>query len=259
MPEYAAAKAGLVRLTAALSALAGEGIRVSCVAPGMVDTPASRRSRERMTAAERARLPAILDATEVGRLIVDLLADEHSGGRIVYWESRDEPLRVLAAGEAAAVEVRPLGDDDRAWADRELERAWGEGAARLGELVDFRKLPGFVAGRRAGRATYAIRGNACEVVTLNSFEPGRGVARALLDAVRDAATAAGCSRLWLITTNDNLRALRLYQRWGLEPVALHRDAVRRARQTLKPGIAERGENGIPIAHEIELELRLRAE
>jgi ribosomal protein S18 acetylase RimI-like enzyme len=258
MPEYAAAKAGLVRLTARAVGARRRRDPGQCVAPGMVDTPASRRSRERMTAAERTRLPGHPRRHRGRRLIVDLLADEHSGGRIVHWESRDEPLRVLAAGEAAAVEVRPLGDDDRAWADRELERAWGEGAARLGELVDFRTLPGFVAGRRAGLATYAIRGNACEVVTLNSFEPGRGVARALLDAVRDAATAAGCSRLWLITSNDNLRALRLYQRWGLELVALHRDAVRRSRQTLKPGIPERGEAGIPIAHELELEMRLGA-
>jgi len=98
MPEYAAAKAGLLRLTGALSPLAGEGIRISCVAPGMVDTPASRRSRERMTADERARLPVILDAADVARLIVDLLVDEHSGGRIVHWESGDAPVRVLAAG-----------------------------------------------------------------------------------------------------------------------------------------------------------------
>jgi NAD(P)-dependent dehydrogenase (short-subunit alcohol dehydrogenase family)/ribosomal protein S18 acetylase RimI-like enzyme len=277
MPEYAAAKAGLIRLTGALAPLAAEGIRVSCVAPGMVDTPASRRSRARMTDAERARLPAILEAADVARLVCDLLADAGAAGRIVYWESRDEPPRVLAAGRPAPLVVRPredddpargrptpvdvcpLGDGERDWANAELQGAWGEGAARLGELVDFRALPGFVAriaGRPAGLVTYAIRGDACEVVTLNSLEPGRGVARALLDAVRAAATAAGCTRLWLITSNDNLRALRLYQRWGLELVALHRDAVNRSRATLKPGISERGEDGIPIAHELELELRL---
>jgi 3-oxoacyl-[acyl-carrier protein] reductase len=43
-PEYAAAKAGVVRLTAALAPLAAEGIRVSCVCPGLIDTPAARSS-----------------------------------------------------------------------------------------------------------------------------------------------------------------------------------------------------------------------
>ncbi len=81
--------------------------------------------------------------------------------------------------------------------------------------------------------------------------------RALLDAVRDAAMETGRTRLWLITTNDNLRALELYQRWGLEIVAFHRHAVTEARRHLKPSIPERGTQGIPIAHELELELRLQ--
>ena len=83
------------------------------------------------------------------------------------------------------------------------------------------------------------------------------VGRALLDAVRDAAVAAGCTRLWLITTNDNLRALELYQRWGMEIVELHRHTVTEARRHLKPSIPERGGHGIQIAHELELELRLQ--
>jgi NAD(P)-dependent dehydrogenase (short-subunit alcohol dehydrogenase family) len=95
MPEYAAAKAGLMRVTGTLGPLAEEGIRISCVAPGMVDTPASRRSRERMSAEERAQLPAILAAEDVASLIVELLADEDAAGRVVFWESGDVPPRVL--------------------------------------------------------------------------------------------------------------------------------------------------------------------
>jgi ribosomal protein S18 acetylase RimI-like enzyme len=157
--------------------------------------------------------------------------------------------------------VRPLTEEDRAWA-REIEaESWGEPVvARLGELVDPTGLAGFVAvldGERSGLATYAVRGEACEVVTIRSLREGRGVGRALLDAVRDAALEAGCTRLWLITTNDNLRALELYQRWGMEIVAFHRDAVNDARRRLKPSIPERDARGIPIAHELELELRLR--
>jgi ribosomal protein S18 acetylase RimI-like enzyme len=73
--------------------------------------------------------------------------------------------------------------------------------------------------------------------------------------VRDAAIDAGCARLWLITTNNNLRALELYQRWGMDIVAFHRHAVSDAR-LLKPSIPERDANGIAIVHELELELRL---
>jgi ribosomal protein S18 acetylase RimI-like enzyme len=73
--------------------------------------------------------------------------------------------------------------------------------------------------------------------------------------VREVATAAGCRRLWLITTNDNLDALRFYQRRGFELVAVHRD-FREVARRLKPSIPLEGNFGIPIRDEIELELRL---
>jgi ribosomal protein S18 acetylase RimI-like enzyme len=158
------------------------------------------------------------------------------------------------------IEVRPSTDSDRAWVLEVEGESWSTPVvARLGELIDPIELPGFIAllgGERAGLASYAVRGDACELVTIRSLCPGRGVGRALLDAVRDAAVGAGCTRLWLITTNDNLRALELYQRWGMEIVAFHRHAVTEARRRLKPSIPERGAHGIPIAHELELELQL---
>ncbi len=156
------------------------------------------------------------------------------------------------------IDVRPLADDDRAWAVQVETDSWSKPVvARLGELVDPTQLPGFIAfldAQRVGLASYAVRGEECELVTIRSLREG-GVGRALLDAVRDAAVAAGCTRFWLITTNDNLRALELYQRWGMEIVAFHRHAVTEARRHLKPSIPERGAHGIPIAHELELELR----
>jgi ribosomal protein S18 acetylase RimI-like enzyme len=160
------------------------------------------------------------------------------------------------------IDVRPLSDSDKDWSVIVETESWGKPVvARLGELVDPTELPAFVAwleGERAGLASYSIRGDACELVTLRSLREGRGVGRALLDAVRAAAIGAGCTRLWLITTNDNLRALELYQRWGMEIVAFHRHAVTEARRDLKPTIPEHGEHGIPIAHELELERRLQS-
>jgi len=159
------------------------------------------------------------------------------------------------------VDIRPLTESDRAWAVQLEAETWSAPVvARLGELVDPTLLPGFVAlvdGQRAGLASYAVRGDECELVTIRSLREGQGVGRALLDAVCAAAVEAGCPRLWLITTNDNLRALELFQRWGMEIVAFHRDAVTEARRHLKPSIPEHGAHGIPIAHELELELRLQ--
>jgi GNAT superfamily N-acetyltransferase len=157
------------------------------------------------------------------------------------------------------IDVRPLGSEDRAWVMDVERRAWGEPqAARLGELVALDALPGCVArrdGRRAGVARYAVRGEQCELVSIVAIEEGVGVGRALLDAVRELAIASGCSRLWLITTNDNLRALRFYQRFGFDLAVLHHGAVAHARR-LKPSIPQRGNDGIPIAHELELRMEL---
>ena len=59
-----------------------------------------------------------------------------------------------------------------------------------------------------------------------------------------------------MTTNDNLRAPKIYQRCGMNLVELRRDAVTEARKTLKPSIPGRGANNIPLKHELELELLL---
>ncbi|MEU7895061.1 GNAT family N-acetyltransferase [Nonomuraea sp. NPDC049152] len=155
--------------------------------------------------------------------------------------------------------VRPLNADDIAWV-RELftDRWGGVVSVSRGVAHDTTALPGFVAhldGERAGVATYRIEGRECELVTLDSVREGAGAGTALVDAVAAAAHVAGAVRLWLITTNDNLRALRFYQKYGFDLVALHRDAVARSR-TLKPSIPEAGLDGIPIRHELELELLL---
>jgi len=156
--------------------------------------------------------------------------------------------------------VRPLEDGDRPWAISVLRRSWASSrVVSRGRVRDARSLPGFVArweGDRAGLVTWAAEEADCEVVTLDSLLPGRGIGRALLEAAAAEARQRGCRRLWLVTTNDNTPALRWYQRLGWDLVALHRGAVVEARR-LKPEIPELGLDGIPIRHELELELRLK--
>ena len=168
---------------------------------------------------------------------------------------------LLARGAImGTVLVRPLVAGDRSWTDSALSRVWGStSVARKGELVDAAELPGFAAivdGQPVGLATYASRGRDLEVVTVHSEQEGRGVGRALMDAVLHHAQHLGAQRIWLVTTNDNIRALRFYQQWGMDLVALNRDGVAKSR-TVKPSIPTIGAHQIPVRHELELELKLR--
>jgi len=157
------------------------------------------------------------------------------------------------------IRVRPIEPGDRPWVVRRLKEAFGGvTVARKGVLVDASVLPGFVAtdgGWPIGLLTYDTAHDQCEVVAIISTEKGQGIGRALMDAARDRAGAVGCRRLWLITTNDNTRAFRFYQRWGMELCAFYRHGARRSRK-VKPALPERGADGIALDHELEFELLL---
>jgi 3-oxoacyl-[acyl-carrier protein] reductase len=99
-PEYAAAKAGVVRLTAALASLADEGVRVNCICPDFVDTPAVRRTLEQATPEERAAAPPLVPAERVADAILDLVRDDSLAGRVLVCPATAE-WRLLPAGRGA--------------------------------------------------------------------------------------------------------------------------------------------------------------
>jgi GNAT superfamily N-acetyltransferase len=104
-----------------------------------------------------------------------------------------------------------------------------------------------------GVLTYVIHAEECEVLTLHAEPPHRGTGTALIEAVKAVAQLAGCTRLWLMTTNDNVDALRFYQRRGFRLAKLHANAVDHSRTRLKPEIPRTGNYGIPLRDELELE------
>ena len=139
---------------------------------------------------------------------------------------------------------------------RQLGDRW---QARGGELIDVLASPVVLVAERDGE----VVGVACcgepggdppevELIALATDPHGQGAGGGLIDAVMDRARGEGVSAVWLVTTNDNLRALRFYQRRGFRLRALHPNAVTRARQQVKPGIPLTGEDGIPVRDEIEL-------
>ncbi len=155
--------------------------------------------------------------------------------------------------------VRAAAADDRAWIARSLERSWASTTVvSRGTAHDAPALPALLAVQGddiVGLATFHVAGGECELVTLDSLREGQGIGSALLDGVAVQAGRLRCRRLWLITTNDNVNAVRFYQRRGMRLVAVHRGGVDDARR-LKPSIPLIGEHGIPIHDELEFELVL---
>jgi ribosomal protein S18 acetylase RimI-like enzyme len=158
------------------------------------------------------------------------------------------------------VQVRRVTPDDRTWIAEVVTAEFA--STRLvsrGRLVeDASALDGFVVendGRPVGCALWHEVDGDAELAVIATTYRGAGAGTALLDAVVEHARANGWKRLWLITTNDNTDALRLYQRAGWDWVAWHRDGVTESR-LLKPELPQRGAHDIPIRHEIELEYPL---
>jgi ribosomal protein S18 acetylase RimI-like enzyme len=131
--------------------------------------------------------------------------------------------------------------------------------ARRGELVDALEGEGLVAeieGRPVGLVTWLAKpGGASAEIRAVAVEPGargRGVGRALFAAAHGALAAAGASTAWLVTTNDNAPAIRLYESLGYGVAEVRHGAIDEIRRLIKPSIPRVGHGGVEIHDEIEL-------
>jgi GNAT superfamily N-acetyltransferase len=156
------------------------------------------------------------------------------------------------------MKMREKEPKDQSWIEQLLNERWG-GEGRVvahGETFDAWALPAIVAGEQEGLATYQIRRTHdlafAELITLDAVVVGAGVGTALVEALVLRLRAEGVNVIRVTTTNDNLDALRFYQRRGFRIMVVRPGAVDESRR-IKPSIPAIGEYGIPIHDEIELE------
>ena len=92
-----------------------------------------------------------------------------------------------------------------------------------------------------------------ECERINSLHENQGIGSRLVETVIHEAKERKLQKIVLITTNDNINALKFYQKRGFYMVHLFHNALDISRK-LKPEIPLIGENSIPLRHEIEFEL-----
>ncbi|SEI02626.1 Acetyltransferase (GNAT) family protein [Halobacillus karajensis] len=138
-----------------------------------------------------------------------------------------------------------------------LKKHWGSTEMVISSgIYDCSKLNGYAVldnnTEVIGLITYIITNNECEIISLDSIEENKGVGTSLIQAVEGFALENECKYINLIATNDNLLALKFYQKRGYVLARIFRNAVEEARK-LKPEIPLEGNDGIPIRDEIKLE------
>jgi N-acetylglutamate synthase-like GNAT family acetyltransferase len=106
-----------------------------------------------------------------------------------------------------------------------------------------------------GICLYNIFNNNCEIVLLEIFEKNKGIGTELINKIKEIAINKECKRIWVVTSNDNIDALRFYQKRGFIMANIYINSFNELRK-IKPEIPLTGNYNIPIRDEIELEIIL---
>lgn len=169
-------------------------------------------------------------------------------GRVMIRDKLEQSISFKAISNSEKTVVRKL-----------LTREWG--STRIvtrGKVHLADELPGYIAregDNLVGLITYRFYDDQCEIISLNSSLENVGIGSRLLNMVNETASKKNCTRVWLITSNDNTHAIRFYQKRGYRLSALYRNAISESRK-IKPEIPLIGIDDIPVRDEIELELKL---
>lgn len=153
----------------------------------------------------------------------------------------------------------PINSENRRQINEFIKEQWlsTEMVVR-GEVVDMTVIEGVVAYDQEeilGLATYRIDQGELEIMSFDSVVENQGIGTQLLNQIIAIARNQNCHKLKLITTNDNMNAIRFYQKRGFDMAKLYRNALEVSRR-LKPSIPLIGDYGIPLRHEIEFEMLL---
>jgi len=154
--------------------------------------------------------------------------------------------------------IRKVEKQDKEWIQNLIIKNWSEGIIIVRKKI-YRpeNLPGFIAikdNKRLGLVSYALNKSFCRIIALVSLKKKRGIGTRLINKVKKESKKKNLKKILLSTTNDNLLALRFYQRRGFCIKKVYPNIVEEYRKIKK--IPKIGKNNIPIRDEIELELNI---
>lgn len=193
----------------------------------------------------------------------EYVCPEHARLQVVGW--RGVPQRPHHT-------VRPARPEDMPHVLHIAKRFWGETEVGcFGRTYDLAQVPALLAWAEptpdeaeslasgggkmvpVGVLSYALESDEAVIVLLHVLPDyqGLGIARQLMDQVCQVAIGAGKRQVVVATTNDDLPALSIYQRYGFHLTGLAPEQILRHHGREEPGFS-----GIPVRDEVRLALNL---
>ncbi len=124
------------------------------------------------------------------------------------------------------------------------------------EYQDLSLLGGFLAfeeNKLIGQILLNYENDECEIVELHTKIQGVGVGTELIKKSIEEAKGNNCKRIWVSTSNDNIDALKFYQKRMFFMCKIHENHLDKVRAKY-PNIPKYGDYGIFLKDQIELEM-----
>ncbi|MCI8934275.1 MAG: GNAT family N-acetyltransferase [Clostridiaceae bacterium] len=155
------------------------------------------------------------------------------------------------------MEWKRISTSDRTLVDEFIRQQWYTTTMIIrGKEIDMTQTEGFYVKEQEdiiGLITYFVSDDVLEVISLNSLRENQGIGTKLVDAVIREAKDRKLKKILVVTTNDNINAIKFYQKRGFDMACLYHNALDISRK-IKPEIPLIGDHSIPLRHEIEFEL-----
>jgi ribosomal protein S18 acetylase RimI-like enzyme len=154
------------------------------------------------------------------------------------------------------LKLKTSSDNDKI---TQIIKNWGgEIIVTRGKIHSANTLEGILANTDeeiAGICLYNIVNKECEIVLLEVFKENKGIGTSLIKKTIETARNNNCNRIWLITTNDNIDAMRFYQKKGFCLSNIYVNGFEVTRK-IKKEVPSLGNYDIPIRDEIEFEMKI---
>ena len=155
--------------------------------------------------------------------------------------------------------IQPISEKNRQQVMNFFSQHWGSSQMIISSgTYDCAMLDGYVYVEDAaiiGLVTYVLHAGSLEIISLDSIQEGKGIGSRLMAEVEQFAMEHAIPEIELITTNDNLQALKFYQKRGYRITHIFQNAVMEARK-VKPTIPLIGNDGIPLLDELKLQKKI---